>query len=1178
MWAQTDVTSTYLSNADFEGEYTSLYTINTNRYIFQPNGWTVDYKNESTWNMTVVASTDNMASNFTGVYAVPADNHKYMIRLRDNKTSEYIDLSQTITVKEAGVYTFSADLIREDGSKVNVVLYAGANTVSNSTNGTWENRSLSVTLAANEEIKVGIKFTNVGAGGHKAGADNIKITYTDPALAAAQAVLGGYIKKATALNGVLKNSTLGTAITTAEGVLASATTSSACNDASDNLSSAITTALSGATPVSLTNANFDTDVNIAADGTSSATYIEPATDAKPYIYAVTGWTQDFAFSNTAAQGTTAAYGANITDDKGNNGTNPPATDIFTNTTGGVLHLSSGWSDRARYKQVIENLPTGRYVFYYEANNQNSAANTINSNYFGVSGTAGDFYGTTNSFVFGENKKYDYNEWTACAFEFDVAKTANITFNVGVTGTTGGSATGAKLWIDNVLVYRIADIIVTDEEANAIIANAEALNDVKFNATDKSDLATKLAAFKAAKNIDNYNALNTAIIQANTSKDVYATLNTAITNAEAWTATSAAAGLRAKYNNGEYANDVTANDIYAEYQAAEIAALVADDSAVDWTSVILNASFETGDKTGWDAESRNDTGVKDQSNGTYSITSGDPVDGLKLFNSWGGTAENNVYQTIKNLPAGTYTLTALLAGLKDETLVLAANETTGTVVVDGDKTVGYTAYVKFTLADATDVEIKASNTKSQDGSDASFIKADNFRLYKGDVMTSDYTALNTALTSARAKTLGFDEDEYAPYNNVTAIAALSAAEAVNQERERAQPVLDAIVSALTSATWTANVTEVNAFYDGNFTIQAEKTTGPTALLGWSNPEGIRQLIKNTTTYPGLTSSTGSAAVFVWGNTTFSYGDTEGYTMPLGAHTIYELTFKTCGWSDGDLGYVNVDIKNASSEGLSTVSTATATKRITTENPWTESKYFFETGEAGNYKFGMWTSKHTTFTDLELKKAIAETVTVSEDATEAPTHNYANVTLNRTLKANIWNTFSVPFSAAIPTGWNVKEFDSVDENVISFKTAECIVAGKPYLVQVGSEDVVNPVFESVIIPVSIDITTNGSGDYKFKAQLYNTDLPTNGTIAYLATDGSIKKLTSGGLKGLRAYFIIPAGSPTPARINFIDDETTGISRIENSELRIENSVYNLQGQRVNKAQKGLYIKNGKKVVKK
>ncbi len=308
------------------------------------------------------------------------------------------------------------------------------------------------------------------------------------------------------------------------------------------------------------------------------------------------------------------------------------------------------------------------------------------------------------------------------------------------GNVGGGSS-AFLFVDNVKLTYYNPLALAkiqwaeakeaaenfDQTVKMSAATLAALNDaIDTYATDAIASSEDIDEVNDAKN-----ALTTAVNNANASKDVYVTLNTAITTVEGWTATTAAAGLRTKYNNGTYNDVTTTNDIYAEYQAAEIAALKAD-GAVDWTSVILNASFETGDMTGWSAESRSDTGVKDQSNGTYSITSGDPVDGSKLFNSWGGTAENNVYQTIKNLPAGTYTLTALLAGFKDESLVLAAGTTTNNVVVAGDKTVGYTVDVKFTLDATGDVVIKASNTKGSDNSDASFIKADNFHLYVATV--------------------------------------------------------------------------------------------------------------------------------------------------------------------------------------------------------------------------------------------------------------------------------------------------------------------------------------------------------------------------------------------------------------------------------------------------------------
>jgi hypothetical protein len=53
---------------------------------------------------------------------------------------------------------------------------------------------------------------------------------------------------------------------------------------------------------------------------------------------------------------------------------------------------------------------------------------------------------------------------------------------------------------------------------------------------------------------------------------------------------------------------------------------------------------------------------------------------------------------------------------------------------------------------------------------------------------------------------------------------------------------------------------------------------------------------------------------------------------------------------------------------------------------------------------------------------------------------------------------------------------------------------------------------------------------------------------------------------------------ARLNvtFDEGETTGVEAIENSQLTIDNSVYDLQGRRVATPTRGLYIVNGKKVV--
>ena len=72
----------------------------------------------------------------------------------------------------------------------------------------------------------------------------------------------------------------------------------------------------------------------------------------------------------------------------------------------------------------------------------------------------------------------------------------------------------------------------------------------------------------------------------------------------------------------------------------------------------------------------------------------------------------------------------------------------------------------------------------------------------------------------------------------------------------------------------------------------------------------------------------------------------------------------------------------------------------------------------------------------------------------------------------------------------------------------------------------------------------------------------------------------IKGLRAYFIIN-GNGGQAKINFGDDETTGIENIVTPTVISNQKVCNLNGQYVGndlKAMpKGIYIVNGKKVIK-
>ena len=367
-------------------------------------------------------------------------------------------------------------------------------------------------------------------------------------------------------------------------------------------------------------------------------------------------------------------------------------------------------------------------------------------------------------------------------------------------------------------------------------------------------------------------------------------------------------------------------------------------------------------------------------------------------------------------------------------------------------------------------------------------------------------------------------------------------------------LKTTISSLTATlnneeNWVANTEEVNAVNTALFTTGDVTGTGWTCSVSWSQVK---------------------EGVFSTSSGTFTYGELTGFTMPLKADTYYKLTFNHRAWDTGNSENGGTVSVLCGEDGLAAT---TFLGQGTSTTPKTET-FYFKTGAAGNYVFTLNApSGRPTFGGVTIVKAV--TVDIDEAATEAPTAgSYDIAKLTRTLSTDYWNTFSVPFDMAIPEGWTVKEFDSVDGNVIYFKTAESIVAGKPYLVKPES-DVVNPTYNGVAV-VSTEGETIGTGDYKFAAQIYNKSLATDGTIAYLANDGYIKKLNSAtGLKGLRAYFIIPAGS-TGARIAFTDGDQTGIMDTVR-ETTNDNRVYDLQGRQVKTVKKGIYVVNGKKVIK-
>ena len=138
--------------------------------------------------------------------------------------------------------------------------------------------------------------------------------------------------------------------------------------------------------------------------------------------------------------------------------------------------------------------------------------------------------------------------------------------------------------------------------------------------------------------------------------------------------------------------------------------------------------------------------------------------------------------------------------------------------------------------------------------------------------------------------------------------------------------------------------------------------------------------------------------------------------------------------------------------------------------------------------------------------------------------------------------------------------------------------------------NPLGESAVeavnVPVIADDATDDVSNNIFEAALEEiSSLPTeqDGNTNYILNKvgGKLGFYKAAGQKvgAGKAYLKVPAGE-TPASmiaISFEGDVTTGVKTFCSDERAADSVAYDLQGRRVARPTKGLYIVNGKKIVK-
>jgi hypothetical protein len=548
---------------------------------------------------------------------------------------------------------------------------------------------------------------------------------------------------------------------------------------------------------------------------------------------------------------------------------------------------------------------------------------------------------------------------------------------------------------------------------------------KMNADVAAAQTAADEAFQANRTVSNYNALTAAIAAAQASKDAYTAAATAIANAKELQtnhnfATAAAAttfaeaieALETPYNN----NTLTTNDgkaagttlgtvVTGWHSAANSAAVAYLNNGFS-----LNAFDEALYINTWSKEGENDG-------------SNFKVPFYEYFGSNNALAAKTWTATLTGLENGLYSVSAWV---RVQTTAADVADATGvTVDVNGGTAIDATAgtqigQTKFLLEEYTAEGLVKNgilnfNVNVLDGNNISWLSFKNVKYTKVRDLTpeeefvaataEDYAALNTAIA---AHTLGFEAGEYAPYNNVAGVAAVAAAQAIDQTVENSQEDVQAATAAITGATWTANAAEVNAIFDGSFEYDYSGQSGNVQPIGWYRNKGTYTgdgyNVRYVTVPSGIEGNTSGHGLF--GKFTMQYGDEDGYTLPLKAGT-YKLTFMYGGY--GENGTRELRMTSGENNAVFDVTTITAKNNKANNEASAYSAYssIVTVPTDGNYVFSFYRQNTTSqnqiaIVDIKLVKATAADLT---DQIAAEIDNAKAVT-----NVNVGeNVFQIPTSA-------------------------------------------------------------------------------------------------------------------------------------------------------------------------
>ncbi len=208
-------------------------------------------------------------------------------------------------------------------------------------------------------------------------------------------------------------------------------------------------------------------------------------------------------------------------------------------------------------------------------------------------------------------------------------------------------------------------------------------------------------------------------------------------------------------------------------------------------------------------------------------------------------------------------------------------------------------------------------------------------------------------------------------------------------------------------------------------------------------------------------------------------------------------------------------------------------------------------------------------------------VAEGEDFAPEYDaYSSATYTRTIAEGTYGTICLPFApdAASLENYTFFKMESAGADAINFVEETAPQANTPYIYCLKGENVAITGGATV---VSADINSVEVGNWTMKGSFTKQTIATAGAdtkyYGYVADQNKIVKANKTlTVLPYRAYFTAPVNAATVALRITRGDETTEITAAD-LDVQPATVIYDLAGRRVEKMEKGIYIVNGKKVIR-